>query len=53
MPAAHPAEFRGRATKLTRQRVKPMAEVAKYLRIKKLVQLRDKCRLEPDVENLK
>ena len=33
MPPPHPAEFRRRAIELARQRTKPMAEVAKDLRI--------------------
>ena len=33
MPAPHPAEFRRRAVELARARTKPIAEVAKDLRI--------------------
>ena len=33
MPPPHPAEFRRRAIELARQRTKPIAEVAKDLRI--------------------
>ncbi|MBV9160903.1 MAG: transposase [Pseudonocardiales bacterium] len=33
MPPLHPAEFRRRAIELARQRTKPIAEVAKDLRI--------------------
>ena len=33
MPPAHPAEFRRRAIELARQRTKPIAEVAKDLRV--------------------
>jgi transposase len=33
VPPPHPAEFRRRAVELARQRTKPMAEVAKDLRI--------------------
>ena len=33
MPPPHPAEFRRRAIELARQRTKPMAEVAKDLRV--------------------
>ena len=33
VPAPHPAEFRRRAVELARERVKPVAELAKDLRI--------------------
>ncbi len=33
MPAAHPPEFRRRAVELARERTKPVAELAKELRI--------------------
>ena len=33
MPAPHPAEFRRRAVELARERTKPIAELAKDLRI--------------------
>lgn len=33
MPAPHPAEFRRRAVELARERTKPVAELAKDLRI--------------------
>ena len=33
MPAPHPSEFRQRAVELARQRTKPVAELAKELRI--------------------
>lgn len=33
MPAPHPAEFRRRAVELARERAKPIAELAKDLRI--------------------
>ena len=33
MPAAHPLEFRRRAVELARERVKPIADLAKDLRI--------------------
>ncbi len=33
MPAPHPPEFRRRAVELARQRTKPVAELAKELRI--------------------
>ena len=33
MPAAHPPEFRRRAVELARERTKPVAELAKDLRI--------------------
>jgi transposase len=33
VPAPHPPEFRGRAVELARQRAKPIAEIAKDLRI--------------------